>query len=245
MVPVDGQRIKRFEAYNMYCQTRRQGVMWCPDQVSKSHFASFSAAAGMDEWWVVAGCSCSHKGLLAAVHAFSQLLGPAVRECSEYRTFGRDSNTRCHSHRALRGSPPLLHLAASIAGRRGSPALETAILTSVTYQERTRRFQGPAQHPNPRGKSGRWPSDPIRFSISFSCPFRRAYLTAVLIQKARRMCRVVFDPRTGVSRAWLALFPCRGRQVRLFCPREGSTGEIAVGVPCVPSRDIWWSTHSH
>ena len=147
---------------NMYCQTRRQGVMWCPDQVSKSHFASFSAAAGMDEWWVVAGCSCSHKVLLAAVHAFSQLLGPAVRECSEYRTFGRDSNTRCNSHRALSQrlttTAPLTLRRPSIAGRRGSPALETAILTSVTYQERTRRFQGPAQHPNPRGKSSRWPS---------------------------------------------------------------------------------------
>jgi len=44
LVPVDGQRIKRFEAYNMYCQTRRQGVMWCPD---KSPFASFSAVAGL------------------------------------------------------------------------------------------------------------------------------------------------------------------------------------------------------
>jgi len=157
--------------------------------------------------------------------------------------------TRVATATALsRGSPvtttaPLTLRRPSIAGRRGSPALETAILTSVTYQERTRRFQGPAQHPNPRGKSGRWPSDPIRFSISFSCPFRRAYLTAVLIQKARRMCRVVFDPRTGrgISASGLAGFiPVSRSAGPIILPEEKDQWEKcnAVDVPCVHSRNI-------
>jgi hypothetical protein len=79
------------------------------------------------------------------------------------RTSGRECNTRCNTHHALSAAAPL---------RRHMCWPQAAILTSVSYQERTRRFPGPRSIRVHDAKAVRWPSDPIRFS----CLFWRTHL---------------------------------------------------------------------